>query len=241
MGAVAEVMRDQIEALASWDHQRLAFHTARQAADFRLPHPPRVVGNGFDLSRYRFRHEASGPLGWAGRVAPEKGLEDAAAAAAALGEQLLVWGLREDPAYAEAVEASVPSGTLKWRGFLPTADLQEELGRCRALINTPKWNEAYGNVVVEALACGVPVVAYDRGGPGELVQSGQTGFLVEPDDISALTNALKRLPELDRAACRAWVERNATQAVFAHRVEDWILQGRPSSSSAADVKVDGLS
>ena len=241
MGAVAEVMRDQIEALASWDQQRLAFHTARQAADFRLPHPPRVVGNGFDLSRYRFRHEASGPLGWAGRVAPEKGLEDAAAAAAALGEQLLVWGLREDPAYAEAVEASVPSGTLKWRGFLPTADLQEELGRCRALINTPKWNEAYGNVVVEALACGVPVVAYDRGGPGELVQSGQTGFLVEPDDISALTNALKRLPELDRAACRAWVERNATQAVFAHRVEDWILQGRPSSSSAADVKVDGLS
>lgn len=230
MGAVAEVMRDQIEALASWDQQRLAFHTARQASDFCLPHPPRVVGNGFDLARYRFRQEARGPLGWAGRVAPEKGLEDAAAAAAALGEQLLVWGLREDPAYAEAVEESVPSGTLQWRGFLPTADLQEELGRCRALINTPKWNEAYGNVVVEALACGVPVVAYDRGGPGELVQSGETGFLVKPDDIAALTSALRRLPELERAACRAWVERNASQAVFARRVEDWILAGRPTSS-----------
>ena len=105
MGAVADVMRDQIETLASWDQQRLAFHTARQAADFRLPQQPRVVGNGFDLARYRFRQEARGPLGWAGRVAPEKGLEDAAAAAAALGEQLLVWGLREDPAYAEAVDA----------------------------------------------------------------------------------------------------------------------------------------
>ena len=229
MGAVADVMRDQIEALASWDQQRLAFHTARQAADFRLPQPPRVVGNGFDLSRYQFRLEAGGPLGWAGRVAPEKGLEDAAAAAAALGEQLLVWGLREDPAYAEAVEAMVPTGTLQWRGFLPTAELQEELGRCRALINTPKWNEAYGNVVVEALACGVPVVAYDRGGPGELVQSGQTGFLVEPDDVSALTDALKRVSELDRADCRAWVEANATQEVFARRVEDWILAGLPSS------------
>ena len=67
---------DQIEALASWDQQRLAFHTARQASDFCLPHPPRVVGNGFDLARYRFRQEARGPLGWAGRVAPEKGLED---------------------------------------------------------------------------------------------------------------------------------------------------------------------
>ena len=57
MGAVAEVMRDQIEALAAWDQHRLAFHTARQAADFSLPDPPRVVGNGFDLTRYRFRHE----------------------------------------------------------------------------------------------------------------------------------------------------------------------------------------
>lgn len=241
MGAVAEVMRDQIEALAAWDQHRLAFHTARQAADFSLPDPPRVVGNGFDLARYRFRQESRGPLGWAGRVAPEKGLEDAAAAAAALGEQLLVWGLREDPAYAEAVEAMVPPGTLQWRGFLPTDDLQEELGRCRALINTPKWNEAYGNVVVEALACGVPVVAYDRGGPGELVQSGETGFLVEPDDIAALTSALRRLPELDRADCRDWVERNASQAVFARRVEDWILAGRSSSSSVADVNIDGLS
>ena len=110
---------------------------------------------------------------WVGRtkVAPEKGLEDAAAAAASLGERLLVWGLREDEAYATAVESSVPPGTIDWRGFLPTQELQRELGQCRALINTPKWNEAYGNVVVEALACGVPVVAYDRGGPGELIRS----------------------------------------------------------------------
>ena len=225
MGAVAEVMRDAIEALALWDQTRLAFHTSRQAADFALPRPARVVGNGFDLSNYQFQPDRDGPLGWAGRVAPEKGLEDAAAAAAALGERLRVWGLREDPAYAEAVEAAVPPGTIEWRGFLPTADLQRELGACRALINTPKWNEAYGNVVVEALACGVPVVAYDRGGPGELVVSGETGFLVQPDAIEAMTTALRHVPEIDRHACRAWVETHATQAVFAHRVETWIREG----------------
>ncbi|MEC8442377.1 MAG: glycosyltransferase [Cyanobacteriota bacterium] len=225
MGSVAEVMRDAIEALALWDQRRLAFHTSRQAADFALPRPALVVGNGFDLSRYQFRSESGGPLGWAGRVAPEKGLEDAAAAAAALGERLRVWGLREDSAYAEAVEAAVPPGTIEWRGFLPTAELQRELGACRALINTPKWNEAYGNVVVEALACGVPVVAYDRGGPGELVVSGETGFLVQPDAIEAMTTALRRVPEIDRHACRAWVETHATQAVFASRVETWIQEG----------------
>ena len=225
MGDVAHVMREAIESVASSHPQRLAFHTHRQAADFQLRGTARVVGNGFDLSRYSLQPSCDGPLGWAGRIAPEKGLEDAARAAAALGESLLVWGLREDPAYAAAVEAMVPSGTIQWRGFQPTHALQQQLGSCRALINTPKWNEAYGNVVVEALACGVPVVAYDRGGPGELVISGETGWLVPPDDVQALVTALRHVDQIDRFQCRAWAERNATCEVFSARVDAWIRDG----------------
>ncbi|NDC14014.1 MAG: glycosyltransferase [Synechococcaceae bacterium WB9_2_170] len=175
-----------ISQISGTHHGHLAFHTASQAADFALPQPPVLVGNGFDLSAYAFCAEPEPLLGWVGRVAPEKGLEDAAAAAAQLGLPLAVWGVVEDPAYAAAVEASVPAGTLQWRGFLPTAELQAQLGRCRALLNTPKWNEAYGNVVVEAMACGVPVVAYRRGGPSELVQPGLNGLLVEPDESEGL-------------------------------------------------------
>ena len=67
-------------------------------------------------------------------------------------------------------------------GFLSTNEVQKELGKGRVLLNTPKSNEAYGNVVVEALACGVPVIAYKRGGPSEIVQHGQTGYLADPDD-----------------------------------------------------------
>jgi UDP-glucose:tetrahydrobiopterin glucosyltransferase len=152
-------------------------------------------------------------------------LEDAARAAAALGESLLVWGLREDPAYAAAVEAMVPPGTIQWRGFLPTHTLQQQLGSCRALINTPKWNEAYGNVVVEALACGVPVVAFDRGGPGELIISGETGWLVPPDDVQSLVTALRHVNQIDRFKCRDWAEKNATCEVFSARVERWIRDG----------------
>lgn len=225
MGDVATVMREAIEAVGSSHPHRLAFHTYRQAADFQLPGTARVVGNGFDLSNYSLQPSRGGPLGWAGRVAPEKGLEDAARAAAALGESLLVWGLREDPAYAAAVEAMVPPGTIEWKGFQPTHALQQQLGSCRALINTPKWNEAYGNVVVEALACGVPVVAYDRGGPGELISSGETGWLVPPDDVQALVTALRHVDQIDRFKCRAWVETNASRDVFSARVEAWIRDG----------------
>ncbi len=184
-----------------------------------------VLGNGFDLAAYGFCAEPEPLLGWAGRVAPEKGLEDAAAAAAQLGLPLAVWGLVEDRAYAAAVEASVPAGTLQWRGFLPTDQLQEQLGRCRALLNTPKWNEAYGNVVVEALACGVPVVAYRRGGPGELVQPGLNGLLVEPDDVGGLVAAVAQVGAIDRRACRQWAHANASREVLAERVEAWLLAG----------------
>ena len=225
MGSVGEAMDRAIAEVAAWDQRRLAFHTRTQAADFALARPPVVLGNGFDLDAYGVCEQPQPLLGWAGRVAPEKGLEDAAAVAAQLGLPLAVWGLVEDPAYAAAVAASVPAGTLQWRGFLPTAQLQAELGRCRALLNTPKWNEAYGNVVVEAMACGVPVVAYRRGGPGELVQEGITGLLVEPDDVAALAAAAARVGVIDRRACRRWVEANASRAVLAERAEAWVAAG----------------
>ncbi len=229
MGSVADVMDGLIAEIARSHPRHLAFHTAAQAADFDLPQPPRLVGNGFDLSRYHFQAAPAELLGWAGRIAPEKGLEDAAAAAARLGLPLAVWGLQEDPAYARHVEASVPPGTLQWRGFLPTDQLQAELGRCAVLLNTPKWNEAFGNVVVEALACGVPVAAYARGGPAELVQEGHTGALAAPDDVAALVAAVRRARGVKRRHCRAWAEQRCSQQAFAARIEAWLeVLARPT-------------
>jgi len=224
MGSVAQAMDEVIEATAAAFPQRLAFHSAAQAADFHLPGPPRLLANGFDFSRYSFQAEPKSLLGWVGRIAPEKGLEDAAQAAAAWGWPLAVWGLLEDPAYGAAVEASVPAGTLQWRGFLATEQLQAELGQCAALLNTPKWNEAFGNVLVEAMACGVPVLAYRRGGPAELVDPGVSGALVEPDQVGALLEALPQVLDLDRRACRSRAQERFSLEAFAERVEAWLLE-----------------
>ncbi len=228
MGSVAEAMDAVIAEIGRTHPDHLAFHTAAQAADFQLSAPPRLVGNGFALERYQLCAQPDPLLGWAGRVAPEKGLEDAALVAARLGVPLAVWGLREDPAYARRVERSVPPGTLQWRGFLPTEQLQAELGRCAVLLNTPKWNEAFGNVVVEALACGVPVAAYARGGPGELVQEGRTGALAPADDLDGLLAAVQRARLVSRQACRAWVEQHCSSAAFAARLEQWFDAVRES-------------
>jgi UDP-glucose:tetrahydrobiopterin glucosyltransferase len=135
-----------------------------------------------------------------------------------------VWGLREDGAYAAAVEASVPASTLQWRGFLPTEAFAKELSACRVFLNTPKWNEAFGNVVVEAMACGVPVAAYARGGPGELVQEGCNGALAPADDVPALAAAVGRAAGVDRRGCRQWFEQNHSIEAFGGRIEAWLQE-----------------
>ena len=90
------------------------------------------------------------------------------------------------------------------------------------MLNTPKWNEAYGNVVVEALACGVPVIAYRRGGPSEIIQHGETGFLAEPNDKDSLLHYLRIINKINRKNCRRWVENNASEKIFASKVLNWL-------------------
>jgi len=193
-----------------------------QANDYPFIKKPTIIGNGFNLDNYIFQDSAKGPLAWVGRVAPEKGLEDAVYVAKELGEKLKVWGFIEDKMYASKIEKSFPLGVIDWMGFLSTDELQKELGKCRGLLNTPKWNEAYGNVIVEALACGVPVIAYKRGGPSEIIQHGQTGYLAIPDDKKNMLSYVEIIEKIKRQKCREWVEKNASADIFANKVVNWL-------------------
>jgi len=222
MGSESSVINNLIAKVYAKYQYNFAFHSRIQANDYLFIKKPTIIGNGFKLNNYIFQDSMKGPLAWVGRVAPEKGLEDAVYVASELGEKLNVWGFIEDETYAQNIEQSFPQGTINWMGFLSTDKLQKDLGKCRVLINTPKWNEAYGNVVVEALACGVPVVAYRRGGPSEIIQHGQTGFLVDADDKETLLSYVKIIENIERKNCREWVEKNASTDIFANKVVNWL-------------------
>ncbi|NJN32660.1 MAG: glycosyltransferase family 4 protein [Synechococcales cyanobacterium RM1_1_8] len=231
MGSLSEAM-DHIlgQTLASFPHS-LACHSRIQAETFTavpgFAAQCTVLGNGFDLSRYQFQPQPQPWLGWVGRIAPEKGLEDAVAAAVQARMPLKVWGAMEYPDYWTEIQqrftgADNGSEALTYGGFLSTDDLQQQLGYCQGLIMTPKWVEAFGNVAIEALACGVPVVAYARGGPVEIVRDGETGFLVEPDSVAGLVAAIAQLPRLDRSACRQQAEADYSLAAMGARTEAWL-------------------
>jgi len=148
-------------------------------------------------------------------------VEDAVAAANKTGVVLKVMGAMQDEAYWQGICQTYPSAPIAYLGFLSTDELQQQLRECRALLMTPRWVEAFGNVAIEALACGVPVISYRRGGPTEIIQHGKTGFLVEPDSIDALVSAIKRIEEIDRAACRAAAEAEYLMESMGDRMEKW--------------------
>jgi UDP-glucose:tetrahydrobiopterin glucosyltransferase len=222
MGAESSVINNLISKVYAKRPYNFAFHSEIQANDYPFIKKPTIIGNGFKLDNYTFQDSVKGPLAWVGRVAPEKGLEDAVYVANELGEKLKVWGFTEDKAYALKIEQSFPQGIIDWMGFVSTYELQQELGKCRVLLNTPKWNEAYGNVVVEALACGVPVIAYKRGGPSEIIKHGETGYLADPDDKKNLLSYVGMIKKIKRKKCREWVEKNASTDIFANKVVNWL-------------------
>jgi len=222
MGSESSVISNLISKVYAKYPNNFAFHSKMQANDYPFIKKPIIIGNGFNLDNYIFQDSVKGPLAWVGRVAPEKGLEDAVYVADQLGEKLKVWGFIEDEMYASKIKKSFPQGAIDWMGFLSTDELQTELGKCRGLLNTPKWNEAYGNVIVEALACGVPVIAYKRGGPSEIIQHGQTGYLADPDDKKNMLSYVEIIEKIKRQKCREWVEKNASADIFANKVVNWL-------------------
>ncbi len=223
MGSVSDSMDRAITDVGERFPGRLAAHTHAQAATYAAPEMFRIVGNGIVVERYDFVPTAGDDaLGFVGRISPEKGLEDVAALGARTGRVVKVWGMMQDEAYWHSVRRGAPDAQLEYQGFLPTDDLQAAIGPCSAVVMTPKWVEAFGNVAIEAMATGVPVITYDRGGPAEIVVDGVTGFVVAPDDIDALVDAVRRIDTIDRRRCRERVEREFSSAAMADRVIAWI-------------------
>ncbi|RMH77088.1 MAG: glycosyltransferase family 4 protein [Actinomyces sp.] len=170
-----------------------------------------VIHHGLDLDRFPVGDgggDAEGPyLAFLGRMAPEKGARRAALVARKAGMRLLMAAKMREPwekrFFAEQVEPLLGDG-IEYIGEIGHEDKVRLLGGARALVNPIRWPEPFGLVMIEALACGTPVLAFHQGSAPELVDHGVTGYL--SDSVDAMADDVARLDALDRAACRRAAE-----------------------------------
>jgi glycosyltransferase involved in cell wall biosynthesis len=175
-----------------------------------------TIHHGIRLEDFPFDPRGSEDLLFFGRIHPDKGAAEAIVAARRAGRRLIMAGIVQNrDYYDEQVAPALDERAVVFRGPVGGATRAEVLGSARALLHLVNFDEPFGLSVVEALACGTPVIASNRGSMPELIDPGVTGFLV--DSVDAAVDAIDRIGEIDRAACRAAVAARFTVDRMADR------------------------
>ncbi len=173
-----------------------------------------VVYNGCDFRAYEPSYEPGHYLAYLGRMSLEKNPLDAIRIARTAGLPIVLAGqpqnAREQQYFAEQIQPLIDGDTVRWLGPVNHAQKMELLRGAAALLFPIQWEEPFGLVMIEAMACGTPVVAHRRGAVAEVIDDGITGF--HAGVIDALAELVPRARELDRRQVRAHAERR-----FGHR------------------------
>ena len=175
-----------------------------------------TIHHGIRIEEFPFDPIGSEDLLFFGRIHADKGAGEAIRAALATGRKLVMAGLIQDPDYhAREVAPFLDDPMIDFRGVLGGFDRTRALGSARAMLHLIGFEEPFGLSVIEAMACGTPVIAYRKGSMPELIDDGFTGFLV--DTLDQAIAAIERVGEIDRAACRKAVEERFTVDHMADR------------------------
>jgi glycosyltransferase involved in cell wall biosynthesis len=187
-----------------------------QRAPLPRAHWVATVHHGLPPDLLPFQPERGAYLAFLGRISPEKRVDRAIAIARACGQPLRI-AAKVDPADADYFEHEIrpllDDPLVDFIGEIGDDEKPEFLGRARALLFPIDWPEPFGLVMIEALACGTPVIAFRGGSVAEVIDHGLTGFVVESlDEAIAATD---RIDTLDRRVCRTVFEQRFTVARMA--------------------------
>jgi glycosyltransferase involved in cell wall biosynthesis len=197
----------------------------------------RTVLHGIPANLLTPQPVAQNYLAFLGRISPEKGIDKAIRIAGAAGMKLKVAAKvdRADQDYFDsAIRPLLAQGHVEFIGEINDAQKPAFLSGAHALLFPIDWPEPFGLVMIESMACGTPVIAYERGSVPEVMQDGVSGFIVNSEDEAIA--ALARLGEIDRAGVRAYFERRFTARRMAQDYVDVYetLAAAPKLRAVAD-------
>lgn len=187
-----------------------------------------TVYNGIPVEEYSFGQSPKNQLLFLGRMKQSKGVKEAIEVARIVDIPLVLAGrtAQTEKQFVEsAVTPFIDGKKIRHVGIVGFGEKVKLLQESHVLLFPVQWDEPFGLVMIEAMICGTPVVAFNRGSVSEIVKDGATGFIIDPDNenrpgkgswiikkqgIEGLVEAIKRISEIDRAACRKHVEENFT-------------------------------
>jgi glycosyltransferase involved in cell wall biosynthesis len=169
-----------------------------------------TVYHGLPAGLFSYHAEPDDYLAFLGRISPDKGVEEAVAIALDSGRRLKIAAkiYPEDQEYYHRVIVPLlnqAKSRVEFVGEVGGPDKQAFLGQAEAVLFPIGWPEPFGLVMIEAMACGTPVIAFRRGSVPEVMTDGKTGFVV--DDVAGAVAAVRRIHEIDRKVCRGTFER----------------------------------
>jgi len=209
-------VKDLEDAYARWPDFPLVAISEDQRNSLAVGNWVATIPHGLPPQQYVFNSDPEDYLAFLGRVAPEKG-PDVAIRLAQAAKRKLKMAAKVDASDAEYFESTIRpllgGGSVEFIGEIGDADKSKFLGKARALLFPIDWPEPFGLVMIEALACGTPVIAWNRGSVPEVIDDGVTGFIVDSEEEAL--QAIARVHELDRRRIREVFERKFSSATMA--------------------------
>jgi len=191
-----------------------------------------TIHHGIDVAQFPFSGAEGEYLLFFGRIHPNKGVHEAIQVAQRVGMKLVIAGIIQDQDYfATEVKPHIDGTTVEYLGSVGPGQRADVLGHALALLHLISFDEPFGLSLIESMACGTPVIAFDRGSMPEIIRDGETGYIVE--DIEGAIDAVATVGTIDRSVCRADVERRFTSTRMARdyvRVYQEILNGEASDN-----------
>ena len=206
-----------------WDRYTGAYNTISAAQRRPVTHdrPARFMGhvyNAVDVDTFPFQAEKGDDLLFLSRIAPDKGPQIAIEVARRLGQRLILAGKvdRYDrDFFEEVIRDQVDGEQIVYVGEADAVRKRKLYAAAKCLLMPLTWEEPFGLVMPEAMACGTPVIALRRGSAPELIDHGRTGFVV--DTVDEMVEAVRRAGTIDPHACRAHVRARFTPQIMAER------------------------
>jgi glycosyltransferase involved in cell wall biosynthesis len=164
-----------------------------------------TIYHGFDMQNYPFSDTPRNYLLYVGRMSPEKGLHNAIAVAQKLNKQLVIAAKLDEkdmPYFKKKIEPHL-SDKIVWIGEVKEEERNTLMSKALCFLHPAEWDEPFGLTLIEAQACGAPVIAFDKGSIPEIIKHGQTGFVVK--SVEEMVTAIKHIKNIDRKKCRRHV------------------------------------